>query len=112
MCSSIAVLCHCTVCSDHVSPCARCIAVQDIALSGPRAARCQPTRIVTMSHGAVLGLIMSAKHVMYGSFASTALANSIHQPTVVSNSLHYAPFPGIDSGHRQLIAVTCIAEHA
>jgi len=28
-------------------------------------------------------------------------------------NLHNAPFlPGIGSGHRQLIAVTCIAEHA
>jgi len=26
--------------------------------------------------------------------------------------LHYAPLLGIGSGHRQLIAVTCIAEHA
>jgi len=31
---------------------------------------------------------------------------------VLSNTLHCAPLLGIDSGHRQLIAVTCIAEHA
>jgi len=34
------------------------------------------------------------------------------QITVLSNSLHYAPLIGIGSGQRQLIAVTCIAEHA
>jgi len=31
---------------------------------------------------------------------------------IVYNRLHYAPFIGIGSGHRQIIAVTCIAEHA
>jgi len=34
------------------------------------------------------------------------------QLTVPPNSLHYAPSIGIGSGQRQLIAVTCIAEHA
>jgi len=34
------------------------------------------------------------------------------QLPVVYNNLHYAPLVGIGSGHRQLIAVTCIAEHA
>jgi len=29
-----------------------------------------------------------------------------------TNNLHYAPLRGIGSGQRQLIAVTCIAEHA
>jgi len=28
------------------------------------------------------------------------------------HGLHYAPLQGIGSWHRQLIAVTCIAEHA
>jgi len=30
---------------------------------------------------------------------------------VLCNSLHYAPLAGIGSGQRQLIAVTCLAEH-
>jgi len=34
------------------------------------------------------------------------------QLTVLSIILHYASTLGIGSGHRQLIAVTCIAEHA
>jgi len=34
---------------------------------------------------------------------------SIHS---ISGNLHYARSVGIGSGHRQLIAVTCIAEHA
>jgi len=34
------------------------------------------------------------------------------QLTVLYLNLHYAPWQGIGSGQRQLIAVTCIAEHA
>jgi len=34
------------------------------------------------------------------------------QLTVGYQHLHYATWVGIGSGHRQLIAVTCIAEHA
>jgi len=34
------------------------------------------------------------------------------QLTTVHHRLHYAPYLGIGSGQRQLIAVTCIAEHA
>jgi len=34
------------------------------------------------------------------------------QLPILSNSLHYAHFLGIGSGQRQLITVTCIAEHA
>jgi len=35
-----------------------------------------------------------------------------HKHTQYTNSLHYTPLVGIGSGHRQLITVTCIAEHA
>jgi len=44
----------------------------------------------------------------------TASSNQTPQePSIQYTSLlHYAPFLGIDRGHRQLIAVTCIAEHA
>jgi len=40
--------------------------------------------------------------------------NRSRHPSIYSipDNLHYAPFLGIGSGHRQLIAVTCIAEHA
>jgi len=34
------------------------------------------------------------------------------QLLTVYQPLHYAPLIGIGSGHRQLIDVTCIAEHA
>jgi len=34
------------------------------------------------------------------------------QPPQDTNNLHYAPLQGIGSGQRQLIAVTCITEHA
>jgi len=34
------------------------------------------------------------------------------QLVVLYINLHYVPLLGIGSGHRQLIAVTCIAEHA
>jgi len=34
------------------------------------------------------------------------------QLTHTPNTQHYTPLIGIDSGQRQLIAVTCIAEHA
>jgi len=35
-----------------------------------------------------------------------------HSFTVYADNLHYTHLTGIGSGHRQLIAVPCIAEHA
>jgi len=77
-----------------------------------------------------LGVVTTARrlqHVVQWSspcLRCTGITVSLQQPTgsipdslgskhlLDTNYLHYAPLLGIGSGHRQLIAVTCIAEHA
>jgi len=43
---------------------------------------------------------------------ATSTKRPDNQAFTVYQQLHYAPLQGIGSGHRQLIAVTCLAEHA
>jgi len=40
------------------------------------------------------------------------LGTPTHAQLTICTNRHCAPLLGIGSGHRQLIAVTCIAEHA
>jgi len=56
----------------------------------------------------------TARHTVLAIYAT---ANSStngpgNKPIHDTLNLHYAPLLGIDSGLRQLIVVTCIAEHA
>jgi len=52
--------------------------------------------------------------VIYTATATAATIPVVPEPNLLqsTNNLHYAPLQGIGSWQRQLIAVTCIAEHA
>jgi len=91
----------------------QCITVEasSLAIATPvmlvrhHAPRCLLSALCTWPLGMSLTTRQQNHYVLYPD-------HPIIQPLQYANNLHYAPLVGIGSGHRQLIAVTCIAEHA